>query len=62
MVKEKIGYKVSVFKWNYENPDILTFFHMSESEMNEWVESLLIDPFNDITHIDVEQFKIMGYE
>lgn len=62
MKKEKIGYKVSVFKWNERVPDVLTFYHMSEKEMNDWVESLLSDPFNDITHIVLEDFKVADYE
>lgn len=62
MKKEKIGYKVSVFSWMSESPDILTFYHMSESEMNAWVENLLSNPFNDVTHIVVENFKVADYE
>ena len=61
MIKEKIGYKVSVFSWDKDNPEILTFYHMSEREMNDWVESLLSDPFNDVTYIVVENFKV-NYE
>lgn len=62
MVKGKIGYKVSVFSWNEENPDTLTFYHMSETEMIDWVENLLSDPFNDVTHVVVEDFKVKDYE
>lgn len=62
MVKEKIGYKVSVFCWKQEDPDILYFYHMSPKEMNEWVENLLSDPFNDVTHIVLEDFKNKDYE
>lgn len=62
MVKEKIGYKVSVFSWNEENPDILTFYHMSRDEMNAWVDNLLSNPFSDVTHIVLEEFKVADYE
>lgn len=62
MNKKKIGYKVSVFKWNEREPDVLTFYHMSEREMIAWVEEALSNPFNDITHIVQEEFKINGYE
>lgn len=62
MVTEKKGYRLSVFKWNEKEPDILTFYHMSEKEMIDWVEKALCDPFNDITHIVQEEFKINGYE
>lgn len=62
MNKKKIGYKVSVFSWKEENPDILTFYHMSEKEMNDWVENLLCDPFNDVTHVVVEDFNVADYE
>lgn len=62
MVKEKICYKVSIFKWNEKEPDVLTFYHMSEGEMNDWIENLLIDPFNNITHIVLEDFKVADYE
>lgn len=62
MVKEKIGYKVSVFSWYEENPEILTFYHMSKEEMNAWVDNLLSNPFSDVTHVVLEEFKIADYE
>lgn len=62
MVKEKIGYKVSVFRWNREDADILTFYHMSPLEMYDWVDDMLSDPFSDITHVVLEEFKIKDYE
>lgn len=62
MVTGKKGYRLSVFKWNEKEPEILTFYHMSEKEMIDWVEEVLSDPFNDITHIVQEEFKINGYE
>lgn len=62
MNKKKIGYRVFVFKWDEREPDELTFYHMSEREMNDWVENLLSDPFNDITHIVIENFEVADYE
>lgn len=62
MKKEKIGYKVSVFRWDEENPDILTFYHMSDREMCDWIDNLLSDPFSSITHVVLEDFKIADYE
>lgn len=62
MTKEKIGYKVSVFSWKDENPDILTFYHMSPDEMSAWVDNLLSNPFSDVTHIVLEEFKVADYE
>lgn len=62
MITEKIGYKVSVFSWNEETPDILTFYHMSRQEMNDWIDNLLGNPFSDITHVVLEEFKVSDYE
>lgn len=62
MVTEKKGYRLSVFRLGENEPDILTFYHMSEKEMIDWVEEALCDPFNNITHIVQEEFKINGYE
>lgn len=62
MVKKKIGYKVSVFRWNRKDAEVLTFYHMTEKTLNEWVENLLYYPFSAITHVVVEQFKIYSHE
>lgn len=62
MVKEKIGYKVSIFTWNEKSPDVLTFYHMSEKEMHDWVDNLLNNPFSDITHVVLEEFKVTDYD
>lgn len=62
MNKEKIGYKVSVFSWKDENPDILTFYHMSRKEMTDWMDNLLNNPFSDVTHVVLEEFNIADYE
>lgn len=62
MVKEKIGYKVSVFSWNEKEPDVLTFYHMSKKEMHDWVDNLLSNPLSDVTHVVLEEFKVADYE
>lgn len=62
MVTKQKGYRLSVFKLNEKEPDILTFYHMSEREMIDWVEEALCDPFNDIVHIEQNEFIISDYE
>ena len=59
---DKIFFKVSVFSWKNEGPDVLTFCHMSKSEMNAWIDNLLSNPFSDITHVVLEEFKVADYE
>ena len=62
MVKERIAFRVSVFVWNDKNPDVLTFYHMTRKEMNAWIDNLLSNPFNDVTNVVLEEFKVADYE
>lgn len=62
MVSYKVFYKVSVFRWKQGDPEILHFFHMSPTEMNDWIDNLLSDPSNDVSHVVIEEFKIYDYE
>lgn len=62
MVTKKIGYKVSVFSWKEEAPDVLNFYHMSKDEMHDWVDNLLSNPLSDVTHVVLEEFKVTDYE
>lgn len=59
---DKIFFKVSVFAWKKEEPDVLTFYHMTRREMNDWIDNLLGNPFSDVTHVVLEEFKVPDYE
>ena len=54
--EKKRGYKLLVYSWKSSQPDVLTFYHMTEEEMINWVENKLSNPFSSVTSIEMEEF------
>lgn len=55
-VEKRKGYKLLVYSWESSQPDVLTFYHMSEKEMIDWVEEKLSNPFSSVTSIEMKEF------
>ena len=47
-----------MYSWKSNEPDVLTFYHMTEKEMIDWIEEKLSNPFSSVTHIEQEEFYI----
>lgn len=55
-VEKRKGYKLLVYSWKSSQPDVLTFYYMTEREMIDWVEEKLSDPLSSVTSIEMEEF------
>lgn len=55
-VEKRKGYKLLVYSWKSVQPDVLTFYHMTEVEMIDWIEDKLSDPLSSVTSIEMEEF------
>lgn len=55
-VEKRKGYKLLVYSWESNQPDVLTFYYMTEKEMIDWVEEKLSNPFSSVTSIEMKEF------
>lgn len=54
--KKKKGYRLYVHSWKRSQPDVLTFYHMTEREMLDWIEEKLSNPLSSVVSIEMEEF------
>lgn len=53
---KKVGFKVLVFWYDQECPDVLVLHRFSEKALYVWLDNLMSDIGNSITHVVVHRF------
>lgn len=53
---KKVGFKVLVYWYDQESPDVLVLHRFTEKALYMWIDGLLSDVGNSVTHVVVKRF------
>lgn len=53
---KKVGYKVLVYWYDQEKPDVLVLHRFTEKAIYAWIDTMLSDIGNSVTHVEVNKF------
>lgn len=53
---KKVGFKVLVYWYDQEKPDVLVLHRFTEKALYMWIDTMMSDIGNSVTHVVVERF------
>ena len=53
---KKVGFRVFVYWYDQEVPDMLVLHRFTEKALYAWIDTMLSDVGNSVTHVEVERF------
>lgn len=53
---KKTGFKVLVYWYDQEQPDVLVLHRFTEKALYAWIDEMLSDVGNSVTHVEVNKF------
>ena len=53
---KKVGFKVLVYWYDQEVPDVLVLHRFTEKTLYAWIDTMLSDIGSSVTHVEVNKF------